>query len=93
MALEARLLPVRVRAVQVGTTLGNGPAASSSSRRSVLRQRWIFPVVVGERGLVKRVVMPFSRQIRSNRTSAGYGLANLSVNCFPLSVNTSDDTP
>jgi hypothetical protein len=61
--------------------------------RSVLCQRSIFPVVVGERGLVKPVVMPFSRQIRSKRTSAGYGLVNLPVNCFPLSVNTSDGTP
>lgn len=29
------------------------------------------PIVVGERGLVGRAVMPFSRQIRSNSSSAG----------------------
>jgi hypothetical protein len=42
---------------------------------------------------VKRVAIPFSRQIRSNRTSAGYGFVYRPVNCFPLSVNTSDGAP
>src|SRR5438445_7759105 len=43
----------------------------SSSSRSVLWNRSIFPVVVGERGWVRRCSMPFSRQIRSKSTSAG----------------------
>jgi hypothetical protein len=40
--------------------------------------------VVGERGLVNRWVMPFSRQIRSNSTSAGRGLPKRPVNCFAV---------
>lgn len=71
----------------------NGPDASSSSRRSVWCQRSIFPVVVGENGLVRRVVIPFSRHTRSNNTSAGRGRVKRPVNCFPLSVKTSDGTP
>lgn len=47
----------------------------SSSRCSVWCSRSIFPVVAGDRGLVSRWVMPFSRQIRSNSTSAGRGPA------------------
>ena len=66
--------------------------ARNSSRR-VLCQRSIFPVVVGVRGRVSRVVMPFSRQIRSNSTSLGRGLVNLPVNCLPLSVSTSPGIP
>ena len=50
-------------------------------------------VVVGERGLVSRWVMPFSRQIRSNITSAGRGRPNRPVNCLPLSVRTSPGIP
>jgi hypothetical protein len=46
-----------------------------------LCHRSIFPVVVGVRGLVSRVVMLFSRQIRSNSTSAGRGRVNRPVNC------------
>jgi hypothetical protein len=37
--------------------------------------------------------IPFSRQIRSNITSAGRGLANRPVNCLPLSVSTSSGNP
>jgi hypothetical protein len=37
--------------------------------------------------------MPFSRQIRSNSTSAGRGLPNRPVNCLPLSVSTSEGMP
>jgi len=44
-------------------------------------------------GLVRRAVMPFSRQIRSNSTSAGRGLMNRPVNTVPLSVRTSSGTP
>ena len=51
------------------------------------------PVVVGERGLVSRWVMPFSRQIRSNSTSAGRGLPNRPVNCLPLSDKHFAGTP
>jgi len=52
-----------------------------------------LPVVVGDLGLVRRAVMPFSRQIRSNSTSAGRGLMNRPVNTVPLSVRTSSGTP
>jgi hypothetical protein len=64
-----------------------------NSVRSVLCQRSIFPVAVGVRGLVSRVMMPFSRQIRSNSTSEGRGRVNLPVNCLPLSESTSAGTP
>jgi hypothetical protein len=37
------------------------------------------------RGLSEPLVMPFSRQIRSNSTSAGRGLMNRPVNTVPLS--------
>jgi hypothetical protein len=37
--------------------------------------------------------MPFSRQIRSNITSAGRGRVNRPVNCLPLSVSTSSGIP
>ena len=66
--------------------LANGPCTLSSSCCSVWCNRSIFPVVVGDRGLVSRWVMPFSRQIRSNSTSAGRGLPNRPVNCLPLNV-------
>ena len=56
------------------SSAANGPCTSSSSRCRVWCSRSIFPVVVGEWGLVSRWVMPFSRQIRSNSTSAGRGL-------------------
>jgi hypothetical protein len=49
-------------------------------------------VVVGERTLVSRWVMPFSRQIRSKSTSTG-GRWNRPVKTLPLSVNTSSGTP
>jgi hypothetical protein len=52
-----------------------------------------LPVVVGDLGLVSRWVMPFSRQIRSNSTSAGRGLPNRPVNCLPLSLSTSPGIP
>jgi hypothetical protein len=55
--------------------------------------RSILPVVVGEAGLVSRVVIPFSRQIRSKRTSAPIGRVNLPVNTLPFSLNTSSGTP
>jgi hypothetical protein len=44
-----------------------------------------LPVVVGEAGLVNLVVIPFSRQIRSNITSAAVGRVNRPVKTFPLS--------
>jgi hypothetical protein len=62
---------------------------------SVRRVRWnrsILPVVVGERGAVRRCSMPFSRQIRSKRTSTG-GWWNRPVNTFPLSVRICCGTP
>jgi hypothetical protein len=58
-----------------------------------LWNRSTLPVVVGARTLVRRWVMPFSRKIRSNSTSAGRGLPNRPVNCLPLSVSTSEGTP
>src|SRR5437588_783038 len=64
----------------------------SSSSRSVLWNRSIFPVVVGERGWVRICSMPFSRQIRSKSTSTG-GCANRPVNTLPLSVSTWSGTP
>ena len=71
----------------------NGSRTVSSSFCRVWCSRSIFPVVVGERGLVSRWEMPFSRQIRSNSTSAGRGLPNRPVNCLPLSDKTSPGTP
>jgi hypothetical protein len=73
--------------------LANGPRTLSSSSCRVWCSRSIFPVVVGERGLVSRWVMPFSRQIRPNITSAGRGFPNRPVNCLPLSVRTSKGIP
>jgi hypothetical protein len=55
--------------------VANGPSGSSSSRRSVWWNRSTFPVVVGERTLVRRWVIPLSRKIRSNSTSTCRGLA------------------
>ena len=43
--------------------------------------------------LGQRCLMPFSRQIRSNSTSAGRGLVYRPVNCLPLSVSTSSGIP
>jgi hypothetical protein len=65
--------------------LGNGGVVASSSARTVLWNRSTLPVVVGLLTLVSRWVVPFSRQIRSNSTSAGRGLPNRPVNCLPLS--------
>jgi hypothetical protein len=48
--------------------------------RKVLWKRSILPVVVGDRGLVNRCLMPLSRQILSNNTSTGSGLMNRPVN-------------
>ena len=73
--------------------LTNGSCTVSSSCCRVWCRRSILPVVVGERGLVSRWVMPFSRQIRSNSTSAGRGLPKRPVNCLPLSDSTSAGTP
>jgi hypothetical protein len=57
-----------------------------------LCQRSILPVVVGERGAVKRWVIPLLRQIRSKRTGPGPG-PNRAVNTFPLSVRIASGTP
>ena len=73
--------------------LANGPCTFSSSCCRVWCSRSIFPVVVGDLGLVSRWVMPFSRQIRSNSTSAGRGRPNRPVNCLPLSLSTSAGIP
>jgi hypothetical protein len=66
--------------------LANGSCTFSSSCCRIWCSRSILPVVVGEGGLVSRWVMPFSRQIRSNSTSAGRGLPNRPVNTLPLNV-------
>jgi hypothetical protein len=50
-------------------------------------------VVVGERGLVSRCTIAFSRQIRSKSTSPPRGRPNRPVNCLPLSVSTSSGMP
>lgn len=55
--------------------------------------RSTFPVVVGDRGLVKVVPMPLRRQIRSNSTWTGRGRVNRPVNCLPLSVSTCSGHP
>lgn len=73
--------------------LSNGPWSFSSSFCRDWCSRSIFPVVVGEAGRVRRWVMPFSRQIRSNSTSAGRGLMNRPVKTVPLSDKTSSGTP
>jgi hypothetical protein len=73
--------------------VGSGGKLASSSLRRVWWNRSTLPVVVGARTLVRRWVMPFSRKIRSNSTSAGRGLPNRPVNCLPLSVKTSSGTP
>jgi hypothetical protein len=80
-------------AAWASSMLVNGSCSLSSSSCRVWCSRSIFPVVVGERGLVSRWVMPFSRQIRSNSTSAGRGLPNRPVNCLPLSESTSPGHP
>jgi hypothetical protein len=58
-----------------------------------LWNRSILPVVVGERGLVSRWVMPLSRHSFSNITSTGNGRVCRPVNCRPLSVSTSNGAP
>jgi hypothetical protein len=63
-----------------------------NSRRSVLWNRSTLPVVVGDRGAVSRCLMPFSRHIRSNSTSA-VPLPNRPVNTLPLSVRIWSGTP
>jgi hypothetical protein len=64
----------------------------SSSSRSVRWNRSILPVVVGERTAVSRWRIPFSRQIRSNRTSCRLRAAR-SLNTRLLSVSTPWGTP
>jgi hypothetical protein len=44
--------------------LSNGPCGSSSSSCRVWCSRPVFPVVVGDLGLVSWWVIPFSGQIR-----------------------------
>lgn len=56
-----------------------------NSARSVLCQRSILPVVVGEWGLVKMCLMPLLVQIRSNSTGPVPG-PKRAVNTLPLSV-------
>src|SRR5439155_26964252 len=63
-----------------------------NSWRSVRCSRSILPVVWGRLGAVSRWSIPFSRQIRSNRTSVSLR-PNRPVNTFPLSVRTSWGTP
>jgi hypothetical protein len=63
--------------------LGNGARVASNPVRRVLGTRSTLPVVVGLRTPVSRWVMPFSRQIRSNSTSAGRGLPKRPVNWRP----------
>ena len=65
---------------------------SRNSRRSVLCHRSILPVVVGDRGAVNRCLIPFSLQIRPNKTSPVPG-PNRPVNTFPLSVKICSGTP
>jgi hypothetical protein len=80
-------------AAWAATSSGQTSTWSSSSCCRVWWNRSTFPVVVGDRGLVFRATMPFSRQIRSNITSAGRGRVNRPVNCLPLSVSTSSGIP
>lgn len=56
-----------------------------NSRREVLWKRSTLPVVVGERGAVRRLRMPFSLHMRSKRTSPDPGLKR-PVKTLPLSV-------
>ncbi len=51
-----------------------------------------MPVVVGDLGAVVRWLIPFSRRIRSNRTSVGWG-PNRPVKHLPLSVKISSGIP
>ena len=71
----------------------NGPWSLSSSFCRDWCSLSIFPVVVGDAGRVSRWLMPFSRQIRSNSTSAGRGMMKRPVNTVPLSESTSSGTP
>jgi hypothetical protein len=66
--------------------------SAMNSRRRLWWNRSILPVVVGERTPVWRWEIPFSRQIRSNMTSTGWG-PNRPVNTLPLSVRTSSGIP
>ena len=68
------------------------PCPFRNSRRSVLCHRSTFPVVVGDRGAVRRWLMPFSRQIRSKSTSPVPG-PKRPVNTLPLSDRISLGTP
>jgi hypothetical protein len=54
--------------------------------------RSILPVVVGEYGAVRRWRIPLFRQIRSNRSLAGF-LPSLPVKTLPLSVRICSGTP
>jgi hypothetical protein len=65
---------------------------ASSSARTVLWNRSILPVVVGERTPVNRWVMPRSRHSRSNNTTPG-GRPNRPVNTLPLSLSSSSGSP
>ena len=93
--LYSTLYSTRNASIAACTASRSGQAStwSSGSRCSVWWNRSTFPVVVGDRGLVLRATMPFSRQIRSNNTSTGFGRVNRPVNCFPLSVSTSSGIP
>ena len=70
-------------AARASSMLANGPRTLSSSSCRVWCSRSIFPVAAGERGLVSRWVMPFSRQIRPDITSAGRGFPNRQHAGFP----------
>lgn len=71
-------------------------AADPEGAQALAERLGGFPLALTLAGKVMaahRAVMPFSRQIRSNITSAGRGLVNRPVNCLPLSVSTSEGTP
>jgi hypothetical protein len=82
--------------IQGGLQGGDGPEPAAVVQQLDL-QRLVQPLELacGRRGggLGEPLVMPFSRQIRSNSTSAGRGLMNRPVNTVPLSVSTSSGTP
>jgi hypothetical protein len=83
----------QVAGVQPGRQGLDAAAVEQDVSCSVWWSLSILPVVMGDLGLVSRWVMPFSRQIRSNSTSAGRGLPDRPVNCLPLSVRTSRGIP
>ena len=70
------------RAVWASCREGNVRSARNSLRR-LWWNRSILPVVVGERTPVWRCEIPFSRQIRSNSTSTGWG-PNRPVKTLPF---------